>query len=845
MAPIQLLKHAIIGHPPGRGGVGPHERGRPVEGTRLGAHDATPPVKIRADARPPKAARRFRTLPVPMQAYLAIIVAVGAGLVGFAFEHRDPGQMPLFLTLLIAASLTSAVKVPLPLSVAGSTLSLSYVLSFTAILCLEPWAVTLIAVASAWTQCTVMVRHRNPAYQTLFSMAAVGVAATGSGWSYALALPTAARTATPELASAVVAATVYFLLNTLLIAGAVALSTRERIDVVWKRDFLWSSPTYYLGALLGAVGVIAVTRWSPLWIPAFAVPLYLCHRTYKRFSDRVAGELQQVRDGADLQMKVIETLALAIEAKDGASHQQLLRMQTYAEGLARSLGLNEREIRGVRTAALLHDVGNLAVPEHVLAKPGSLTVEEFECVKTHSRVGAEILKSVPFSYSVSELILAHHERWDGRGYPQGLSGADIPMGARILSVVDCFSAMLEDRPYRPARAYAEAVATICQTAGSALDPGVVDAFVGILPQLESQMQTDSSMAAAAGTPDESAAARLALDRIAMTYREEQILNELSQALGASLRVADVITLLSTHVVNLVPFTSSALFLLDDTSKLFLCRHVNGPHAEGIRALAASTVEGVGAMLPDVPSQPVANGPRRLRSVLAAPLMIGERAIGALAFYHVESDAYTLEHRRLVARVADETAAVVSKTLVFEDAQGQSETDLLTGLTNRRGMELQLAAKLTRATRHASHASVLMFDVNGLKHINDTFGHQAGDRALQAIGRILGSRLRSYDVCARYAGDEFVVVLGDCDSSVAERRRRDIQEGVASLDFQPTPGLRTSLRISGGTATFPEDGRTTDELIAVADRRMYEEKFSRTAGSCERPGGRSTALANTR
>jgi diguanylate cyclase (GGDEF)-like protein len=139
----------------------------------------------------------------------------------------------------------------------------------------------------------------------------------------------------------------------------------------------------------------------------------------------------------------------------------------------------------------------------------------------------------------------------------------------------------------------------------------------------------------------------------------------------------------------------------------------------------------------------------------------------------------------------------------------------------------------------------MFDVNGLKHINDTFGHQAGDRALQAIGRILGSRLRSYDVCARYAGDEFVVVLGDCDSAEAEQRRTDIQDGLATLDFHPVPGRQMSLRISGGSATFPDDGRTADELIAVADRRMYEDKSSRNAGRCEGSVGRSTALADTR
>jgi diguanylate cyclase (GGDEF)-like protein len=215
--------------------------------------------------------------------------------------------------------------------------------------------------------------------------------------------------------------------------------------------------------------------------------------------------------------------------------------------------------------------------------------------------------------------------------------------------------------------------------------------------------------------------------------------------------------------------------------------------------------------------------------MAAPLMIGERAVGALVLYHVERGAYAADHRRLVTRVADEAAPVVSKTLLFEQAQEQSETDLLTGLANRRGMERRLVAHVTRAERHAGTASVLLFDVDRFKHINDAFGHDAGDRALQAIGGFLQSRLRSYDVCARYAGDEFVVVLGDCDQAEAERRRVDIQNGVATLDFEPQPGRRQSLAISGGTATFPDDGRTADELIAVADQRMYEEKSTRTSG----------------
>src|SRR5499426_3171976 len=159
------------------------------------------------------------------------------------------------------------------------------------------------------------------------------------------------------------------------------------------------------------------------------------------------------------------------------------RVQLYAAELAKAAGLSEAEIQGVKTAALLHDIGKLAVPEHILSKPGPLTQEEFQKIRIHPQVGAEIIAAVPFPYPVAPLILSHHERWDGKGYPQGLSGADIPMGARILSVVDYFDAVTTERPYHKALSHESAIGLLKHEAGRALDPTLVEMFVTLLPSL--------------------------------------------------------------------------------------------------------------------------------------------------------------------------------------------------------------------------------------------------------------------------------------------------------------------------------------------------------------------------
>ena len=312
----------------------------------------------------------------------------------------------------------------------------------------------LVAVASAWSQCTFGMKDRNPPHRALFSMACLAITVQAAGYAY-----TRARrrrrgnwgTRFGQMAGPLVgAATVYFVFNTLLIAVAIGLSTKQPLLKVWNENFLWSAPSYFVGA-----GVAFVAKWAVLsfgiWIALLlCAPLYLTYRTYKVYVGRIDDERRHVQEMADLHLATIEALALAIDAKEQTAQSHIRRVQVYAAGLAQSLGMPDSEIQGVKTAALLHDIGKLAVPEHILAKPGPLTQEEFQKIRLHPQVGAEIISAVPFPYPVAPLILSHHERWDGKGYPQGLKGDEIPLGARILSVVDYFDALTSDRPYHKA-----------------------------------------------------------------------------------------------------------------------------------------------------------------------------------------------------------------------------------------------------------------------------------------------------------------------------------------------------------------------------------------------------------
>jgi diguanylate cyclase (GGDEF)-like protein/putative nucleotidyltransferase with HDIG domain len=798
----------------------------------------------------------MKELPFAARLYVAAVMAAGA-IVLALFGPRallELHSVALFGVLMVFSSLASALKVTLPLTTSGSTMSVSYAVDFVSLLLLGADATMIVAAVSAWSQCTFRTRTKSPAHRTLFSMASLVLTVKVTGLVFTwLSGPPPGTAFTWEIAKPLVgAALAYFICNTSFIATAISLSSRQSVLRVWNENFLWSAPSYFVGAVAAGGAAWTIDRGGPWMAVLFAFPPYLIYRTYKVYLGRIQDQQRHVEQVSDLHLATIEALALAIDAKDQTAQSHIRRVQVYAAGLARALGMPPNEIQGVKTAALLHDIGKLAVPEHILSKPGPLTQEEFQKIRIHPQVGAEIISGVPFPYPVAPLILSHHERWDGKGYPAGLKGDEIPLGARILSVVDYFDALMSERPYHKAMTVDAAVGLLKQESGKALDPRVVETFIEMYPALSSEADASQEPARkltrvathapaaqpAVGLVNESAARTNVFDDIALAHREIYALYEIAQAMGSSLGVSDTMALISSKLSNIVPFSCCALYLYDEESESLRCRFASGLEADIVQQLTVRSGHGLIGWVarnrrPLVNARPSADFEAAgmtthtaLQSALVCPLVFNDRFIGTLAVYHTNPSIYTDDHRRLLDRISEQAAAVIYNSIVFEQTQEDSLTDALTTLPNTRFLIPALTRELARAARLKSEVALLLMDLDNFKDINDTYGHHIGDRALREIAGVLRTAIRPYDICVRYAGDEFIVVLSACSAEEAERKRLELQGTVDDFRFEAQPGQLHRLAMSAGAAVFPHDGESYETLLATADSRMYRDKTHR-------------------
>jgi diguanylate cyclase (GGDEF)-like protein/putative nucleotidyltransferase with HDIG domain len=791
-------------------------------------------------------------LPLAGRVYVASVIVAGAIVMAVCLPLADFTHQPILFAALVAlASAAAALKVTLPLTTSGSTMSVSYAVDFASLLLLGPHETMVVAVASALCQSHVNNKNRNPLHRTLFNMAVLVLTVQGAGlvllW---LTDPSADLTMSTIARPLVGAATTYFLLNTGMIATAIALSTAEPILTTWQTNFLWSAPSYFVGAGAAAIVAALVTKTGYWFAPLGFAPIYLTYRTYKVYMGRIEDEQRHVQQTSDLHLATIEALARAIDAKDQNTQMHIRRVQMYAAGLAKAVGLSPSAIQGVKTAALLHDIGKLAVPEHILSKPGPLTQEEFQKIRIHPEVGAEIIAAVPFPYPVAPIILSHHERWDGKGYPQGLKGEEIPIGARILTIVDYFDAVTTERPYHKALSHDSAIGLLKHETGRALDESLVNMFVEILPTLVAEADAvEQALMTADAAPQSEAAGSIAaglasghassnaFENIAMAHREIYALYEIAQSMGTSLGVADTMALVSSKLTKIVPWSGCALFLSNADGDALKCRYAAGVDAPQLLNTSLKVGEGLAGWVarnrrtlvnanPSVTFDAVSLKTTRLHSAIVVPLYFNDSFIGCLALYHTDKDRYSEDHRRLIERVGEQAGAVLHNAIVFEQTQEDSLTDPLTALPNRRSMFVHLSRELSRAERLKSQVALIVMDIDGFKTINDSYGHHVGDHALREVSLALQGALRPYDLCVRYAGDEFIVVLTDCSREAADAKRLELQHRVAQINVEVRPGKLVPLAVSAGASVFPHDGLTYEALLAEADHRMYRDKSAR-------------------
>jgi putative nucleotidyltransferase with HDIG domain len=619
-------------------------------------------------------------------------------------------------------------------------------------------------------------------------------------------------------------AVVYFLLNSWLIAAAVGFEKHISALLVWRQNFLWLSLNFFSGASMAALLLpyLQDPEQSFFRVAGILLPLLLIsYLTYKTALGRVDDANRHLNELNQLYLSTIETLAMAIDAKDQITHGHIRRVQQYAVGLAKRVGITDPgQISAIEAASLLHDMGKLAVPEYILNKPGKLTPAEFDRMKMHASVGADILSAIKFPYPVVPIVRHHHESWDGTGYPDGLKGDAIPIGARILSVVDCFDALTSDRPYRPRLSDSDAVRILLQRRGSMYDPVIVDAFIASLHELaavdarEEARKSERFTRALIEQPQSTAARPL--ENIAASSEEMLLLYEVAKAL-TGVRPDQAIQIVYTHLRRIVPISACVFYRYNpatdglvatlaagENAGTFLGIHISrGQRLSGWVAANKQTILNSDPVL-DLGEIARMTRPR-LKSCLSTPVLVSDSLVGVLTIYSVHDEAFAEDHRRIFESVSRQ----VGDTLRSAPDSGGIDMPAVSGSSPAKQLpsDKELAAFFDRVARHGPIAIIYV-------HIlSDTSIAVTNDALALRVACDARLHLPDSTLFFRHSGTELLAALPGVELSLALRIGMQLGKHFGNVESE------APIRLTIGVSSSPEDGSTLSELVAAAKGRQ--------------------------
>lgn len=529
-------------------------------------------------------------------------------------------------------------------------------------------------------------------------------------------------------------------------------------------------------------------------------------------------------DHRQLYLSTVRCLAAAIDARDYYSQEHVLLVENVACRVAEAMKLPPDRVEGIRTAALLLDVGTLGVPENILLHPGRPSPREFATIHNHPIIGSQILEGVPFPWPVQRAIRAHHERWDGSGYPDRLRGQDIPLEARILAVADVYSSLTCNRTYRSSWTHLQAVEHIHGMAGVHFDPDVVAAFDKVAPYiLDIRLSPDTYLAEHAAFS------------IARANQQFVAMWEIAQSANTSIELHGLLEAVARKIAEVLPCDGCAIFLTQDSGKRLVCMATSSSDMAAMIGCYTNMGEtGPGRVAQDHRPQITRHTRESLYTPDGVPthfkyawsataaLETDLTTLGTVTLYRREKE-FSIEELDMLEAMARHASLPVANASLYEATRESADRDSLTGLYNLRYFYAQMEQEISRAKRLGHAFSIIALDLNRFKAVNDTLGHVAGDALLMDIARLLTRAVREYDVVVRYGGDEFVVVLPEASAREAAETIARLEESVRAYTLH-WPGLGSiGFGASMGASTYPDDGTDIKTLLETADQRMYERK----------------------
>ncbi len=555
---------------------------------------------------------------LPRSAQIAVILF---GIVGFCSLMRSaldlgPIEYYWFGLMVFVAVVTAHTKVKL---IGGSSLSLLTTVALSSVMVLGTKPAVIVAICGVFVQFT-FPRKRLVLHFLIFNLGMIGLTVTMAGTAYHWIVQDS-TSVSDRLVGSMIASLLYYFGNSLCVSLMIGLSHAKSIFRVWHDNFLYTAPTFFLAGIL-AFAVLELMQSFPAPVLLVVIPiLYLSYYSYRVYLQSLENEKKHAGEMAELFNSTLSTLVLAIDAKDKNTHGHVQRVQKYSRAIAEAMRLDQEQIDAIAAAALLHDIGKLAVPEYILSKQGPLTPEEMRKMRLHPQLGAEIISNIKFPYPVADSILAHHERFDGLGYPNGLKGEDIPLGARVLTVADVFDAYVSEH-VECARTIADAIKVLKEGAGTFFDPEVVDVWESIYEGVVSFPQAASSTG---------------YSGIQRATSEIKILESLAESITGLSTVKEIIGAACTMLTNSVPESTVAVQV--------------GEHQDGIPVMFGGAV--IATIFVHRPGKPLTDDELWLISAVAEK--ISASLANAMALESAIRDATVDQLTGLANRRAFETA----------------------------------------------------------------------------------------------------------------------------------------------------------------------------------------------